>query len=206
MTGRAAHGPRVGLPLLAAVLLLASALPWPAGAQDAPDVRLHATSVPVRVGDQVRARTSRGAVAGVILSVSADSLVLDPRAMHLGAPIHLRTDLIESVRVRLGDRPPENGLLLGAKRGFLLGAGLSAIPLGLGIAEDLGEECVDCWVTATELAAYASLFLVGITTVAGALIGAAWPGGYWRRGMLPASGLGSAWISGMPGIALRVRW
>lgn len=168
---------------LALGLLLGAALPL--SAQDV-------APAPVEMDSLARVRVVQTTVAPRTLTgrlVFADSqvLTLERRGERILLPLPAVQSLERSV-ARLSEG---EGAWWGAKRGFLGGAAVGAVLVGLGAIGDAQGDCGDCFVTASAAAAFLGVSLTALTTTIGAVWGAVSPPERWERVVPPVRLRGS---------------
>ncbi len=132
---------------------------------------------PIRVEQTGHARWLTGRL------VAADSQALTIK--YKGNLLEVPSSLMARVDVSVGYVPPKARVRRGAKRGFVIGAAISGVLLGLAVGVDLTAECDDCMLPASAVALGVSLPLTVSTTAAGAFFGALSSGERWRRVSLP---------------------
>jgi hypothetical protein len=164
-------------PILAA-LLLTAAPAAPALAQRGTVTELDSLAR-VRVTQSV----DPGRVLGGLLAAGSSGLVIDP--VHGGDRLAVPLAHVERLEVSLGQRTVREGALRGARKGAIVGVVTSALLIGMGAIQDAGDDCGECWITATGVAVLVSVPLIGITTGGGALLGAMSPGEKWQRVAVP---------------------
>ena len=128
-------------------------------------VCLHAplSAQPVTEGSRVRVTSDRLTlqVEGVVIALDEQNLVVDPTSPEglIGAPLRLTWDQVSRMEVSRGQRST-------ALKGALIGAGVGGAVGGLTFIGCGGE---DSWVACSD-AAKATVVMLGLGTVVGALI------------------------------------
>ncbi len=121
-------------------------------------------------------------VTGALVAADAQSVtVLSARSGMVTTPLAE----LAWMDVSMGRLSRGEGARRGARNGLIGGLAVGVVLVGLGAASDAGEGCGDCFLSATTGAVLLSLPLTALTTVGGALLGAAAPGDRWIRVRVP---------------------
>lgn len=163
-------------------LLLLAAVASAARAQEAPPPPTPVDSAAyVRVQQQLAIPRR---VTGALVAADAQSLtVASPEWGAVTVP------LAELARldVSMGRRTRGEGARRGAVRGLVGGLAVGAVLVGFGAVTDAREGCRGCYISATAGAVILAVPLTAVTTVGGALLGAAAPGDRWIRVPTPVT-------------------
>lgn len=161
-----------------ALLLALSAAP--AVAQEAP------APLPLQQVDSLaRVRLTQHFVeprrlVGTLVAVDSEDVVVERGTERVTVPLVY----VRRMEVSRGRMTAGHGAWRGARVGFLAGAGMSALLIAAAHASE-GSSCGDCFITASTAAVVVSLPLTGVSTFAGAAVGASRPGDRWERVPLP---------------------
>lgn len=161
---------------LLAGLLLAVALPLAGQSAPFPGVELDSLARVRLVQTAVAPRV----LVGRLLYADSQVVTIERR----GKPVLVPLGAVRSLHRSAGRYTAGRSAWRGAKTGFLVGAGISAVFITAGVVSDR-DGCDDCFISATAAAVLLSVPLTALTTVGGAALGALSPRERWVRVDLP---------------------